>query len=423
VRTGVGLCGSVLHSVDVPFSDDWLFFGANGLKVDFSPQWLFRPELEHRIVLTKLQGWVNLRLFSLDYRLQKICNYLLFGGIVLSLAFLKNKLLGKGKFILFPLFLIFLLSPIAWENHRWALQSDYHFAVLFACLALCYLSPPEITLKSCALFCLFSGLAMYSLAPGAVLVAVYVCCSVVFLMARMGDKAISSSLRSLLLTQILAMGLIFFTWLYGYKRLGADWPHKYVLPWEPGYWTDFLNMVSFSFGFQEHNVTLGIICLCVLMVPLVLLLLDSETRWQTITWSLVAGTVGILVVFAVVTMARSGVNYYGTKTSRYAEIGFLMIPFMAMAWWRALQSRALRCTVLTSLWIFCFVGYFDNWSSLPYQETKQYDIQTLECAENYYRGTGDGSCRGETFPNPQLLDRAKELGIKFTKQLVQSQTK
>ncbi len=414
------LCNIYAYSVDVPYSDDWIFFEPNNLNVNFPLHWLFKQELEHRIVLTKLLGWINLRLFSLNYSVQKVFNYLLFGGLVLSLAFLKNKLIGRGNFILFPLFLLFLLSPIAWENHRWALQSDYHFALLFACLALCYVSPRDITLKSIGLFCVFSGLAMYSLAPGVVLTSVYLSCSVVYLIARIAERTAYPSLRKLLVFQMLVMGLIFCLWFYGYKSPTEAWPHKYLFPWEPGYWSDFLNMISFSFGFQDYHIVPGLVCLCIVLVPLGVLLGRNETRWQSTTWCLIAATGGILVVFAVVTMARSDVNLFGAKTSRYAEVGFLMIPFMAIAWWHVLQSKILRGVVLSLLWIFCFISYYDDWSSQAYLETKQYDLQTLDCAENYYRGTGNGQCRGETFPNPQVLARAKELGVNFTKQFVQS---
>jgi hypothetical protein len=415
--------GIYIYSVDVPYSDDWIYFEPGNLKLDFPYDWIFKQELEHRIVLTKLLGWINLRLLDLDYCAQKLFNYLLFGSLLLSLVYLKNKLLGKGAFICFPLFLVFLLSPIAWENHRWALQSDYHFSLMFACLALCYVSPRELSMKSIGLFCLFSCLAMYSLAPGAVLATVYWLCSVVYLIARIAREKDSPSLRWLLVIQILAMGLIVCSWTYGYKNPADVWPHAYLFPWEPGYWGNYLNMISFSFGFQDDQVLPGVVCLGMVLVPLGVLLVNNETRWQSITWSLVSANVGILAVFAVVAMARADVNYYGAKTSRYAEVGFLMIPFMAIAWWHILQTRKSRGVVLTLLWLFFFFGYFDNWSSQAYRETKQYDLQTLECAENYYNGTGDGLCRGETFPNAQVLDRARELGVNFTKQLVRQSSR
>jgi len=415
-----GICA---YSVDVPYSDDWIYFEPGNLGRAFPWHWIFKQELEHRIVLTKILGWLNLRLFSLDYRAQKLFNYVLFGGILLSLAFLKNKLIGKGKFILFPFFLLFVLSPIAWENHRWALQSDYHFAVLFACLSLCYAAPKDISVRSTGLFCIFSGLATYSLAPGTVLASVYLSCSVVYIVARMSQNSDAATLRRLLVTEVMVMGLIFCSWFYGYKSPAEAWPHKYLYPWESGYWNDFLNMVSFSFGFQGLSVFPGFICLIMVILPLGVLLCNSETRWQNVTWSLIAANAGILIVLAVVTMARTDVNFYGAKTSRYAEIGFLMIPFMAIGWWHVLKSQVLRGVVLTALWLCCFISYYDDWSFQAYREAKQYDLQTLECAEDYYHGRGDGSCRGETFPNPQVLDRAKKLGVNFTKQFVLEQTR
>ncbi|NTW99718.1 MAG: hypothetical protein HGB35_07305 [Geobacteraceae bacterium] len=138
-------------------------------------------------------------------------------------------------------------------------------------------------------------------------------------------------------------------------------------------------------------------------------------------WSIITLSTGILVVLAAISMARPNVNFTGVKTSRYVEIGFLLIPCLAMIWWLVLPPGRWRSLALALLWIVCGICYLDNWSPQIYRYTRQVDFNTLECVERYFAGRGDGVCQGLT--SPQLLDRARALDVKFIRQFATEQSR
>jgi len=126
----------------------------------------------------------------------------------------------------------------------------------------------------------------------------------------------------------------------------------------------------------------------------------------------VTAILAILAVLAAISVGRG--NFGEPKTSRYAEIGFMLIPYAALAWWLAVKGVARCKAVPVFFWFFCFAGYFNNWSTDKYAEAKQIDLYNLECVEGYFNGIGDGICQGRTAP--QDLDRAKTMGARFTRQ-------
>ncbi len=405
-----------VYSVDVPYHDDWLYFAPDALTWDLPWRWIYGFFSEHRIVPTKLMAWFNLRLFGLDYGVQKIVNFLIFGGVIGAVALLKNRVAGKGNFQLFPLFLLFLLSPIAYENHRWGFQSQFHFVLIFLNLALCYAFQAKYKINDAALFCLFSIAAMYSFSAGVLFTAVTMMVMIVFVVTGIACGTMERSAAKRFFGVCIVMGIVVLIWHHGFIRPSDSWSQKYVLPHKAAFWDYFLNLLSYSFGFESVTIMPGIFCMALLGVPLVILLARRESRLLHSTWAVLAAIIGVLVVLGVISMSRTYLNFYGSKTSRYAEIGFLLIPYMAMAWWFALKPGKVRVAVLSLLWGACFISYLDDWSPQLYRETKQVDNYTLECVESYFNGSGTGVCQGRT--EPRDLERAKELKANFVEQFM-----
>lgn len=399
------------YAVDIPFGDEWNYFQAQGLSQGLTWEWLFRFHNEHRIVLTKFLAWLNLQLFGLDFVVQKVLNFLMFGGLIVAVFGFKKRLVGPLNFPLFAAFIIFLLSSIARENHLWAFQSQFHLVLIFSVLALPHVCPEKLSIRGTAVYCLLLLLAMYTISAGIVFAVIYLLCTTIFTAGQMIHKRVDHRTGwqfMLVCGTIITVGIVLSR--VGYEPDG--WSPQRIYPFEALFWEHFLNLVSFGFGFERVHLLPGFVCLLVTLTPLVLLLIDPDARWNSSTWQLLAAILGILAVLAAISIGRA--YFAEPKTSRYAEVAFMLVPYVSLAWWLALRAGRMRSVVLLSLWMCCLFSFGNNWSTDSWAFTKQVDIYNLECVEGYFKGIGDGVCQGRT--TAEDLDRAKQLNVRFTRQ-------
>jgi len=405
-----------IHAVDVPYYEEWeYYFELGGLIDGFSWKWLFGFWDLHKIVFTKLLAWLSWQLNDLNFAAQKIISYLVFGVMLLTVTRFKEKLLGRGEFPLFVLFMIFLLSPIAYANHAVAQMSQTHFVLLFSVLAVPYAINRDISIKSALLFCLCAIASMYSYSHGLAFTAVYLVAMTCYILSGILRKTVNRKTGlSILLTSYLLIALALLFWFYGDRKPTA-W--ALLFPTDFRFWECLLNLVGLGFGFQKEGLFSGLICLLLTLIPCLLLLLKNETRWEVETWQIVTAILGILAALGAICVGRGGL--VGTdKSSRYAEFAFLLIPYASMAWWLLLRNRSWRKHFLAVFWIFCLISYRDDFAtSVVYRDLEHLDNLVLECVESYVQGTGDGSCP-ETNPTPlgPRFERAKSFGVNFTKQ-------
>jgi hypothetical protein len=401
------------YAVDIPTMDEWTYFTSGGLMDGFTWKWLMETHNEHQIVITKLMAWLNLKLFGLNFVAQNMINLLLFGGLLAAVAVFKNKMLGREKFAYFPLFLIFLLSPIIWENHLWAFQSQFHLVLLFSMLMLYHAFRADLSVNSALLFSMYAILAIFSFSAGVIFVVTYLLCITVFVAAGIKGNRLERAAGWRFLLIVCGMcGVSIYLWSFGYEP--PEWPRPKALPSDYMFWNYFFNIISFGFGFKNLNILPGIVCLLLVAVPPILLVTKKETRWQPTTWLVLSSILGILMVLAAISVGRAWI--YPSKTSRYAEIGFMLIPYSALGWWLVMKEGRKRIMMLSLLWIFCLMSYSQDLSTYSYAEFRQINLYDLECIEDYYSGVGNGICQGRTTPGD--LDRAKRNRVNFTKQFL-----
>lgn len=404
------------YSVDLPYSEEWLYFDPGALPKGLNWNWLSGFYGMHRVVFTKLLAWANLQLFGLNFAWQNLQNYLVYVGVFLALVRLKRLVVGNGTFLLFPAFLVFMFSSKSYENLLWAYQSQIHFVLLFSLLALSHAFPAEQEGQRPYLFILFAVCAMYSFTAGVVAVLTFLGC---IALQAIGDCTTDRkvSLRRAAICW-LVLGTILAAWLRGYNSAAP-----LTLPNDAGFWSFYLNLVSLGFGFEYDLPAIGLFCLLLCLLPLGILLLGKETRWQRVTWITVAGSCATLLTLASIAMGRA-FSPYMASFSRYAELGFLLIPFTALAWWLALSTKLWRGIVLTLLWGVCFIGFADDWTASPYQDLEQIKQVDLACIEGYIKRESDGDCPGNFPDNPlatatQEIDSAVRLKVNFTRQFRQ----
>jgi hypothetical protein len=407
------------YAVDLPYYEEWEFFDASALPGGLSWQWLSQQVSHQRMmVFTKLMAWLNFKLFSLDFVKLKIMNYAVFGCLLVAVVRFKKKVLGES-FPLFPLFIIFLLSPIAYEVHAASFQAGETFAVLCSVIMLSFVISNEQSYKSSMVFSLCAIASMCSLSAGMVYALVFLLCDTLYTAANLHKKRLDRAvaLRNLLLRWAIVLPAILL-WFHGFKKPDVTiWAvPSLLLPTEAKFWDMFLNLLSFGFGFDIESPLPGIICLAILLGPIVLLLKEEKTRWEPATWQVITALAGSLAVVALITVGRGNMGF-SIKVPRYAIFGILLIPYVSMAWWLAMRSNRWRLGMLTLLWSFFVVTYYNNWDYGVYRDIRQLEVLNLECVERYSNGKGDGVCPGSfVLPIGKYFDNARTLGVHFTRQ-------
>jgi hypothetical protein len=397
-------------TIDVPLSEEWQYFKPDALPKGLNWNWLVGFYGLHRVVFTKFLAWLNLRLFGLNFAWQNIQNYLLYGGLVVLLSRFKQVVIGRKGFLFFPIFLVFLFSSVSYENLLWPYQSQIHFVLLFFLLAITCAFPDHQGNRKPVLFVLFSVCAIYSFTAGVVLVATCMVCTTIHAIAVSSEHYRRPKGWPTLLSLWLVFGLILFAWFHDYHN-----PSHLIFIDDWRFWDFFLNLVALGFGFTQYQTVAGLICLVSCILPLALLLIRTETRWHRATWLIVTASCAIMLTLASISTGRAVIPGMASF-SRYAELGYMLIPITAVAWWLAIKNIKWRGMVLALFWGICFAGYADEWTTSPYRDLKQLNLMIVECVEDYMHGNGDGNCPGNMSPSgSQDIDSAIQLDVSFTR--------
>jgi hypothetical protein len=407
------------YAVDIPYWDEWEYFRPDALPAGFTWQWLFKFHNEHRIVPTKLMAWLNLEFFGLDFVLQQLVNFVLFGCLLAAVYFLARRVTGDDRFSVFPLFLVFLLSPLNYANHLWAFQSQFHLVLLFGMLALGSAFPERVGWSEAIKFSLLTILAIYSFSAGPVFAIVFAGCFLVYVFAANRQQRVTA--RDALLAVAIVVGFLgagLVCWFHGYVKPPLH--PELVYPVTARFWSFFLSLTGLGFGYTPAEAStgwiMGALCLVSVLLPVVALLLNKKTRWQPGTWTVATGIAAILALLAAIAMGRADLELPGEP--RYNEFAFMLIPLAALAWWQAAPQGRIRLVALSLLWLLCSGGYLDKWSFDVYREVQQQRTGASECIAGYYLGQGDGNCpMSYDVPLNNFLDRAKQLRINFVRKL------
>jgi len=404
------------YAVDLPFWEEWEFFEPAALQRGLTLDWLFAHfgTNQQVVVFTKLMAWLSFRLFSLDFVRLKLMNYLVFGLYLVVLARFARRVSGSG-FRLLPLFLIFLVSPLAYEVHMASFQSGEVFVLLFAMGMLCCSLVDRPGYGDGLLFGLCALGAVFSMHTGVAVATILLSCRTVYLAVtlRRSDDGRQGIVASLAISWLLtAAGIIY--WLSGFKRSSVETVQR-LLPTEGRFWDQFLNLLSYGFGFDTTSVFPGVAILLFLLLPVALLLLNRTSRWEKSTWQILQAILILLALAAMITFGRGGM-FTTLKLSRYTVYISPLLLFGGIAWWLLLRGRRELAGVMAGYLLFCFAAFLDNWNYAIYRDLRQMDRMNIECVARYASGAGDGNCPGtHGVPIGGFFDNARKLDINFTR--------
>ena len=449
-------------AVDVPIHDEWNEFRPG--KPDF-----FRPDVfwnfifashgQHYIVATRIITWVFYKLTNLDYSLIIIFNFVIYGIEIWLIFWIVKQYLGTLPAWLL-IFVPLMLSARTYENHLMGAQNQFHIFLIFLLLSTYLLFNPRSRYPFRLIGALLTFVSIFSYAGGSAstvaLIISFVCYSIIEL--RKSKKPLISRDCFMPLAPVMIMLFNVLLWAYLFPG-NPSGMSNIASPWSPAFWDFFLNLISSAFGYHWVSWLWGLVLFLLISTPIIVNFRRLYGDNAEFSWVIVSVTLGICASLAMISIGRSrGAPVGLSKSSRYADIGQVLIPYAIAAWYLVLNDREkIFRPVTISFWIIWFVGSFGGIGYLDSQQgslgtsgfrqalrsrgikesvlgTARYSFWNynriyyefgwqrshgLECARMYYNSPGvfkSIKCLGldmEPVNHKYQLDRAKELNLSF----------
>jgi hypothetical protein len=410
------------NAVNVPYWDEWGILAPDALPAGFTFRWIFEQANEHRIVLTKLSTWGLFYISAHNHILSMAFTYLLYGMLLTCIVFVARKTVPHLPLWAILAFIVFLLTPINWENNFWGFESSFRFAVLFVVLASYFLFSEPQTVSRLALGAVMSVLATYSFFSGLVAVCILIVLFAWFKVTR--AIRFSGPQRRAEYAQLIGVvtTVLIFIGVYFIDYHATRYHHQLAFPHEAVYWKFFTNLASWGFGFETHSVILGALCVLLVLTPIALHVWQRRLHVAGSSWAIYGVSLAMLVVLATIASGRAYLSA-SAKISRYSDFAMMFVPFTAFAWAILLKDRPnLKQYVLVGFWIFCCLGFSYKWLWFPvYSVEGGLRKQGVECIKTYYQHGGQALCPTlNPVPMPGLLDDAKKLNLSFYRDIAGS---
>jgi hypothetical protein len=293
-----------------------------------------------------------------------------------------------------------------------------HFWLLFF-LAAAYLLFDEGQRMSRLLWgCAAAALSTYSLAAGIVSGTILLASFAVFKSLRARAAAGGARKRELLQLLLVAflVGAPIGLWMVGYQRPPG---HKLSSLFGSAFWDYYLNVIAFNFGVDSVSAAAGAVCLLLILAPLCLQIFREGKSLPAAQWAVLSAVLGSLAVLASISAGRAAFGPLQSKSSRYAELGMILIPLSALAWGFVLRhKKGLRAVFLTCLWVVLCATFWDNWRFGDYLHHYGQRMLGVKCVRQYYVAGGDALCP-RIYPSSlaSRLDAARDLNASFYREL------
>lgn len=416
-----------LYAVDVPHWDEWeAFHGREQLPNQISWSWLIAQHNEHRILLTRLQTWLLMKLDHWDLATQIRLNFLIFLSLVGLLIWIIRRTVPKAPGWFLALCFLSQLSGLPIENHTWGFQSQFHFTLLaLFCAVILMISPRPSWLR--IFFGLFAMvLAMFSFSAGlsgsVMVIGTFVIHRWFMIQGRAGFDVRRE------------IGLIIFviaTWAAAVAYYLTDYlPTTHappVFPYQFRFWEHFSNLLALGFGYTWVDSRVAILCATLVLAPVILCTVticrrSTRQAFAPESYRLLSVYLVVLTALAAISIGRGGFDLINSKASRYAEFASLLIP-CALTLWLVNNSSSSPAPVQVKRWFLILtilttgMGLCRHWDlAAKYQKIADQRKVGRDCALATLAGQANGFCPS-IYPDiiSDRLKIAKDLGVSFTR--------
>lgn len=405
------------HAVNLPIGDPWGLIAGDNHPASIDVPWLYEQVNDHRTTTTKLFVWIQYHLDGWNIRAQLVLNFLIYGLTVAILVLFVRRLTTQLPTFAVLAFAMFLLSPIIWPDHFTPYGIAIHFWLLFFIIGAYFLFTERQTWGALVIACVASILSIYSFASGFITSFVLLLAFCLFKYIRVRRTAGRERIRELRQLALVAasVGGALVTWIAGYQQ--PAYVKALAWPYTTSFWSFFLNVLSYSFGFERLSRGLGVICLAIVLIPMGGEIWKRKGHLSTAQWCLFSMTLGVLADLSTIAMGRA--TAFGTswsKVGEYPEHGMPLIVLSALNWALFVRTKKLKLAFISALWVFCLAAFSNDWDFGVYARNGALWTESYRCVEAYYAGTGDGHCRDSfgDYPHPELLlEQARRLQLSF----------
>jgi len=407
-----------LFSLDIPFWDEWDVFP---LPLEVGSEailnWLFLPHNQHWIVPTRAQFLFAYYLNGWDLATLQCLNFFIFGLLVFSVGWglstgirQENGWEERIHHLIVPApLLLFLVSPIAYENHDWAFQSQFHFALLFSWWAVYFLFSGQGHQVAGTLMLILAVLSQSIGIAGSAAVLV-----ILVISRFLGWRAYAGSRRQAFLSivpTILIVSGVIVLWRRSVSRIMPDL--EMAGPLQADFWTFLLNLISYGWGINHPSWGSGLLLLLLTVGALMVLILQNSA--STYRWLLLAWSGMILGALTAIALGRAGLGVASAQTPRYAEVTTMLIPIVVVAWAQVTEKLSRQQLLIMGSWLVLLLLFANNWSFTKYGARYLIRMQGIDCLKSKLQQQVDDIYCPELFPGPlgPRVERARILKLSF----------
>ncbi|WP_437204471.1 hypothetical protein [Planctomicrobium sp. SH664] len=409
-------------AVNVPIGDEWEAFNPHALSVEFPAGWILQPHNEHQIIPTKLLIWLQYRLNRWNINTSIGLNFLMFGGLLMVLFRLAR---WQDPTLPEPVLLCCLILQLSGknsENHTWGFQSQFHLVLIQFLLAVRILFTDAVSWRTLGLSAVLLFSMCFTFSCGVPFAITLAGCFTLYQVSRIvrgspeNGEPLKRRGRAAGETMLIVGTAVVASLIWG---ANYQQPHNHpaaALPHQWEFWRFWASLVSLGFGYQRINGALDLALLVLTLAPLIIRGLQARRGrpWDVRDWSVMASILGILAALASVSAGRAPFGIAYSKASRYTEIASLLLPLVAVAWSRALQSHSRwRTLPLAAVVGLAALGFLNDWRLVrTYKSIADQRRQGVECIRQQVQTGGPIVCK-EVYPGDltERVHRAVELKV------------
>ena len=409
------------YAVDVPLRDDWAFLLPNQLPAGLSWKWLFEHHGEHQIVTTKLLVWFLYQWNGWNLVTHQAINFVIYGLLVFLLVWVSHKLLPQLGLWVFVGFAIFLLSPVGAINHSWGIGTSFHLSLVFFVLSLYLIFHHEQSFSHLLLGSFFLIVSAFSVGSGVIFTLALIPLFLVF----KGNRIFSTRDRTFRRREIfqifallfLLVGAVAF-WFQSYQK--PTYLPPWIWPYQPEFWSFYLVLISWGFGFGSIKPFWGILVLLIVLVPLAGDFIRHKGRPPHPFFPVAFGVLGVLATLAATSVARADFGPAHAPAPRYFETAAMLIPLSALAWSVYFRDNPVwRRRALVAVWVIALLASRKHWDNFSdYRKLAVAKTEGVACITQYYQKGGEALCPTIYHQDLTLfLEQAKTLQVSFFRKI------